>query len=128
MAVVWKKLAFETDVITKALLVAKGDMIYASAAATPAALTIGTANYVLRVATDVPAWVDFAHAATHKNGAADELLLHELGEPTAAIEISGQQLQNAVLHNSADNPAVAVDGKIYFKTGDTSVYVCTSDT
>jgi hypothetical protein len=56
VAVTWKKLAYEDDVITKALLTAKGDIIYASAAGTPAALAIGSDNHVLTVATDVPNW------------------------------------------------------------------------
>jgi hypothetical protein len=56
VAVTWRKLAYEDDVITKALLTAKGDIIYASAAGTPAALAIGADNHVLTVATDVPNW------------------------------------------------------------------------
>jgi hypothetical protein len=47
MAVTWKKIAFEDDVITKALLTEQGDVIYASGIATPAALPHGTAGQVL---------------------------------------------------------------------------------
>jgi hypothetical protein len=61
----WKKLAYEDEVITKALLVATGDMIYASGANTPAALTIGDDNDVLTVATDIPGWEPPAAPAAH---------------------------------------------------------------
>jgi hypothetical protein len=47
MAVVWRKLAYSDDVITKALLTEQGDIIYASAASTPAALAHGTTGQVL---------------------------------------------------------------------------------
>ena len=74
----WKKLAYEDEVITKALLVATGDMIYASGANTPAALTIGDDNDVLTVETDIPGWAPPAAPAAHTlnshqaaNGAVD---------------------------------------------------------
>jgi len=76
MAVTWKRLAFEDDVITKALLTTKGDIIYASGASTPVRLGIGGDNEVLTVATDVPAWevpVASAHAASHEDGGGDEI-------------------------------------------------------
>lgn len=47
MAVVWKKIAYETDVIAKSLLTEQGDIIYASAPSTPAALPHGAAGEVL---------------------------------------------------------------------------------
>jgi len=47
MAVEWKKIGFEADLITKALLTEQGDIIYASAIATPAALPHGNAGQVL---------------------------------------------------------------------------------
>lgn len=75
---------------------------------------------------DVDAHHPQIHAAAHKNDQGDEILLNELGEPTGAVDINGQQLTDAVLHNSAGDPATPVVGKIYFKTGDTSPYVCTS--
>jgi len=47
MAVTWKKVAYEDNVLTKALLTAKGGLISASAASTPVMLAVGTNNYVL---------------------------------------------------------------------------------
>ena len=47
MAVTWKKLAFEEDVIAKSLLTEQGDIIYASGASTPVALAHGTSGQVL---------------------------------------------------------------------------------
>lgn len=232
MAVTWKKLAYEDDVITKAFMATKGDILYASAGGTPAVLAIGADNHILRVATDIPAWeaigapdthhdthdpedgadaldcaapselasvqatgegsahefaradhqhqiqhsiadnhlvtmddagpaVDDeyarftadglegravgdvrtdlnvadgadvtgdnapkAHKASHENGGADELTLDALGEPVAAVKFDGQQATDLVLENSAEPPATAVIGKIYFDT-DLSAYICT---
>ena len=45
--VTWKKLAYEEDVIIKATLTAKGDLISASAASTPAVLAVGADGAVL---------------------------------------------------------------------------------
>ena len=130
MAVTWKKIAYADDHPLKATLAAKGSIYVASAAGVVGELAIGADTHILTVATDTPAWAapgtPGAHAATHKNGGSDEILLHELGEPTAAVAIDGQQLQNAVLHVSAADPTPAVVGKIYFKSGDAYPYVCTS--
>jgi hypothetical protein len=128
--VAWKKLAYEADVITKALLTAAGDIIYASASATPAVLAKTTNGHVLTLTAGLPAWAapaaPAAHAASHKNGGADELLLHELGEPTGDVECAGQEFNDFVLQKSAGDPATPVVAKAYFKSGDTGVYVCTS--
>jgi len=70
-----------------------------------------------------------AHAATHKDGAADEILLNEFGEPTSAVKFNGQQAEDLVLHTVADDAArnalVGVKGKICYKTDDNSMYMCT---
>jgi hypothetical protein len=88
MAVTWKKLAYETDVITKALLTTKGDILYASAAATPARLGIGADNTILTVATDVPNWEAPAAAAAHKDTHDPEDGTDQL-DTAAAGEIAG---------------------------------------
>jgi hypothetical protein len=132
MAVTWDKLAKENDVVLKSTLTAKGSLITASAASTPAELAIGTDGYILAVSTDTPAWIDpsglavAAHATTHKNSGSDELLLHELGEPTSAVAFDGQQATDFVVENSSTAPATPVLGKVYYDTDDNSVYVCTS--
>ena len=47
MAATWKKLAYESDVVTKATWTAKGDVVSASAASTLAVLSVGTNGTVL---------------------------------------------------------------------------------
>lgn len=47
MAETWKKLAFEADVVTKATLTTKGDLLVATAASTPARLGVGADATVL---------------------------------------------------------------------------------
>jgi len=82
MAVEWKKLVFDDEVILNTLLSAKGDIIYASAVNTPARLAIGGDNQILRVATDIPAWealgAPTAHKASHEDGGADEISVIDL--------------------------------------------------
>lgn len=184
MAVTWKKLAYEDDVITKAFFAAKGDVIGASANDTPLILSVGTDGQVLTAAsgeasglnwTDALMDTDFAakgdllsasandtlevlsvgtngqvltadsgeasglkwaaggtpdaHAASHKDAGSDELLLHELGEPTGAVDFSEQQLQDAVVHTVADSTArdalTAAVGKIAWQTDELAIYACT---
>ena len=51
MAVVWKNLAYEDDVVTKAILTTKGDIFVATGSATPARLGVGTNDEVLTAAS-----------------------------------------------------------------------------
>jgi hypothetical protein len=66
MAVTWKKLAYEIDVVLKSVITTTGDIIYASAANTPARLGIGSAADVLTVSGGVHAWAAPA-APAHKD-------------------------------------------------------------
>jgi hypothetical protein len=59
MAITWKKVAYEADVITKAILTATGDILYASAASTPAALAGAPAAHHLNDHTAADGAVDF---------------------------------------------------------------------
>ena len=63
-------LALSGEVIHKSILAAAGDMIYASAANTPAALSIGNSNQVLRVSNGgLPSWGDdLAKQSVDNNG------------------------------------------------------------
>jgi len=90
MAVTWKKLAYEDDVLTKALATARGDIYHATAAGTIAVLPIGTDNQILRVATDILNYEDLPAAAAHKdshdpNDGTDPL------DTAVAVDIPGVQ-------------------------------------
>jgi len=121
MAITWKKVAYEDDVITKALLTTKGDIIYASAASTPARLAIGTDNHILTVATDVPAWEAPAAPAAHT--------LNSHSVPNGAVDFDLQQATDLVVMtvaNEAALPAVTVAvGQLCWATGELSLHVCT---
>lgn len=81
MAITWKKIAYEDDVITKAFMDAKGDLITASGDNTPVILSIGTDTHVLTVdsgETEGMKWAAAAGAAhaildgsTHNDSVAD---------------------------------------------------------
>lgn len=63
MAVTWKKLAFEADVVTKATWTTKGDILVATGASTPARLGIGTDTHVLTADSGETSGVKWAAAA-----------------------------------------------------------------
>ena len=52
--------------IAKSLITAKGDIIYASAANTPARLGIGSAGQFLSIANGIPTWVNNPNTNTWK--------------------------------------------------------------
>lgn len=123
MAVTWKKLAYEDDVITKALLTTKGDIIYATAASTPARLAIGADNQILRVATDQVNWEDLPAAAAHKddhdpNDGADALDTANAAEISAVVaagtgtshSFARADHVHAINHGITDNHIVTIDG------------------
>jgi hypothetical protein len=130
LAVTWKKLAYEDDVILKSVVTAKGDIIVGTGAGTVNELAIGADTYILYVNTDTPGWMDPAtlavghHASTHHHDGDDVLTLDELGAPDAAVNFAGFQATDMVLETSASPPATPVVGKIYFDT-DLSAYICT---
>lgn len=122
MAITWKKLSFEEDVITKALLTAKGDILYASAAGVPAALAIGADNHILRVATDLPAW-EIIGAPT----------AHTLNSHTAAdgaVDFNLQQATDLVVMTVANEAALPAAnlavGQLCWATGELSLHICSS--
>lgn len=120
MAVTWKKLAYEADVITKALLTGKGDIIYASAVGVAAALAIGGDNKILKVATDLPNWEDESVGA------------HTLDAHTAAVAAVDFNLQQATdlvvmtVANEAALPGAGVAvGQLCWATGEKTLHACT---
>lgn len=153
MAVTWRKLAYEDDVMLKTVADANS-ILYAVTDNTPAALTLAANKFPARSSSgdiEAKSITDFAltilddadaatvlatigaaatsHAAQHKNGGSDELLLSDLGEPTAAVKFDGQQATNLSIHTVADatarNALTAVVGKIVFQTDTLAAYLCT---
>jgi hypothetical protein len=123
MAVVWKKIAYSDDVINNTLLSAKGDIIYASGANVPARLAIGTDDYILRVATDVPNWEALPAAAAHKdthdpNDGTDKLDTAAAAEISAVVaagagtshSFAAADHVHAISHAITDNHLVTIDG------------------
>jgi len=123
----WNKVAYTDDVILKSLLTAHGQIIYASAANTPAALNHGDDGDVMTISSSLPSWAapgaPAAHAASHHTGESDELHLSDL-IAGAAVDFAGFQATDMVLENLA-SPGTAVVGKIYFDT-DGYPYVCSA--
>ena len=122
MAVTWKKLAYEDNVITKALLTTKGDIIYASGASTPARLGIGSDNQILRVNVDVPNWEDVPAPAAHT--------LNSHTVPNGAVDFDLQQATDLVIMTVANEAALPVVGiavgQPCFATGELSLHICTA--
>lgn len=81
MAITWKKLAYEDNVITKAFIAAKGDLIAASGDNTPTILSVGTNDHVLTADSGQGSGVKWAAApgaahaildgSTHSDSVAD---------------------------------------------------------
>lgn len=122
MAVTWKKLAYEDDVITKALLTTEGDIIYASGASTPARLGIGNNGDLLTLAAGIPSWAapgaPSAHKDTHdpEDGAdaLDTAAPAELASVQAAATGTSHSLaradhQHQIQESFADNHIVTVN-------------------
>ena len=68
------------------------------------------------------------HATRHKNGGDDEILLHELGEPTSAVPFNGQQGEDFIVHTVATSAAITgltpVPGKLAWNTDGLDMWVC----
>lgn len=124
-----------TNYIPKSIVDAAGDILIGTADDTPGRLAKGTDTHVLTMVAGALAWAapasvaPLAHAATHKNGGSDELLLSDFGEPTAAVKFDGQQATNFIVHQVADATALAaltpVVGKFAFQIDTGAPYICT---
>jgi len=77
-------------------------------------VTTGTGTLSTAVAdTDYAAAV---HAPRHKSGGADEILLHELGDPAASVEFAQQQALQFVVENRTSDPGSPVSGQLWLRT------------
>ena len=125
MAIEWKKLAYEADVITKALLTKKGSIIYASAAGTPAELEIGSNAQILSVDADVPDWINVPPPTAHT--------LNSHLAPTGPVDFDLQQATDLVIMNvsaEANLPSVAdtvAVGQLCYAVSEGTFHGCVSD-
>ena len=149
MAVTWKKLAYEDDVVTKALFDAQS-VLAATIDDTPAVLVVAEQEVVgrltggnvdgiaLGIADNNIVQIDGTandteHAvfnAAGLEGLTDTELLAALsGDAAAAFDWAGQQLQNITIHNVADNAAklalTPILGKMVFQADELAFYGCT---
>lgn len=76
MAVVWQKIAFEDNVITKNFIAAKGDIIAATGDNTPVIVSVGTDTHVLTADSGEGAGVKWAAAGGGVT--AEEALMYAL--------------------------------------------------
>lgn len=150
MAVTWKKLAFEDDVVTKALF-DEQSILAATVDDTPAALVVAEQEVVGRltggnvdgitigIADDNIVQMDDADAADNdyakftaaglEGRSYSEVLGDMSGQAAAAFDLNDQQLQKHVIHTVADEAAMLALDPVVFKIcgrSDTlGVYVCT---
>lgn len=108
--------------IAKSLITTKGDIIYASAANTPARLEIGTAGQFLSVANGVPTWVKNPNTDTHYTN-----YLQIKGNGTEAIKFT-QNADKSLNLKPGNNVSIsAAANEITISATDTT-YSLTSDT
>lgn len=124
MAVTWRKLAYQDDVITKALMTAKGDLLAASAASTPAALAIGANTHVLTADDGEVTGMKWAATGT------GDFLADGTVAMTGDLDFAGHQAKDVIIQQVADEAAVAayaspVVGKVLFATSELTFWICT---
>lgn len=125
MAVTWKKLAYEDDVITKGLLDAAGDIIYASGDNTPARLAVGANDDVLTLAAGIPSWAAPTAPGAHKDShdpadgsdpldtaAASEIVGVQAAGVGTSHSLARADHAHQIQHGIADNHLVTVDGAV----------------
>lgn len=85
MALTWKKLAYEADVITKSVITAKGDLIVGEGTATAAILNVGADGLVLRADSSAANGLAWDAAIMESDFTAKGDLIIGEGTATAAV-------------------------------------------
>jgi hypothetical protein len=120
MAITWRKVAYELDVIKKSEFTAEGDILYGTGAGTLDALHHGSEADVLTVTGGVPVWAAPAAAAAHH--------LNDHTAADGAVDFNLQVATDFVVHTVANEAAlpagagtVAV-GQLCWATGELSLH------
>ena len=103
--------------IAKSLTSAKGDMIYASAANTPARLGIGSNGQFLSVANGVPKWVNNPNTDTHYTN-----YLQIKGNGTEAVKFTQNADKTLNLKPGTNVSISAASGEITISATDTNTH------
>lgn len=129
MAIEWKKLAYEEDVILKSLVTAKGDLIVGTGNGTVDNLPASTDGYILTLEAANANGMGMKWASPGAPAAHD---LDSHDAPNASVDFNLQQAVDFVVHTVANEAAlpagagtVAV-GQLCWATGELSLHVCTS--
>ena len=101
--------------VPNSLTSAKGDMIYASAANTPARLGIGSNGQFLSIANGIPAWVNNPNTDTHYTN-----YLQIKGNGTEAVKFEQNANKTLNLKPSGSVSISAVSGEITISATDTT--------
>ncbi|MEQ1935301.1 MAG: phage tail protein, partial [Fimbriimonadaceae bacterium] len=73
-------------------------------------------NVVIMTPNPKPPRIPTAHAASHMDGGSDELLLNELGDPSASVEFAQQQALQFRIENRTSDPSSPAAGEIWLRT------------
>lgn len=115
MAVTWKALAYAADV---ASLSDSSPVSVGTAVAAGSGASASRYDHVHDLGADC---IDSGDLV------ADDVIGSEhIEQLSAALDFGGQQATDMVLDNQASNPSTPVVGKIYYNTGDSNAYICTS--
>jgi len=128
MAVTWHKLAFEEDVIKETFMSGKGDLIYASAPGVAARLPIGTDDFILVVATDVPAWETPASASAHVLSTSGGGAVHTAADGAVDFNLNiATDMRFMNIDEEANLPTVGVAlGQVVYCVAEESLHICDS--
>jgi hypothetical protein len=123
MAITWKKLAYELDVVKKSEFTAAGDILYGTGAGTLDALHVGSAADILTLAGGVPTWAAPGAPAAHH--------LNDHTAADGAVDFNLQVATDLVVMTVANEAALPAGagavalGQLCWATGELSLHVCT---
>lgn len=125
MAITWKKLAYEDDVVLESDFTAAGDLIVGSGVGTASVLNIGTSLQILRTNSDATA-LEWADAPAGGDFMADGSVAM-----TGDLDFNDNEATDMVIQQVANEAAVAayaspVVGKVLFATSESTLHICTS--
>ena len=130
MAITWKKLAYESDVILKSLVTAKGDLIVASGNGALDNLPVGSDGDILTLEAANANGMGMKWASPGAPAAHD---LDSHDPPNASVDFNLQQAVDLVVHTVANEAALPATpgsvalGQLCWATGELSLHVCTSE-